>query len=517
MLVWPFILLTLGLTAGLGYVISQVERDKIMQNWEERRCEVPIMTMGSYFKPADDPRTPSQFSKDNFSFCMDRLAKAVTSEVLTPLGNVFTAQSGIAGTISNAMNVIRTIIKAIYDKFMEFISGFMKKYVMVAQQVRAVTLHLKAAFQRANAIVFGMVFMGLTMIQGMMNTMSFVFKVVLIILAIMIILLIILFFILLPFMPIMMGVIAAIVAGAVGAMAGTAASYGSSFCFAPDTLIAMADGTSCNIKDIRLGAVLSDRGVVESVMKMSGKSVKLWNMNGIYVTGSHLVESRPNSNSWHSVATDSRAVKTSYREGYIYCLNTTTHTIPVNTTDGSIITFRDWEELADKDAYGHYEWNYRVLQALNSSKSYKQWADSINSSIYYPAVAPSTYIETPLGNRRICDIHIGDLVYDQNHIPTDVIGIIHSTTRVSKQALLKGTWATNMIYKVAGVWKRMVSNTCESSVSTMGMHLITEEGSFITVDNSASNISTIYRDFTEVGYTQIETINHCVEDRLRIP
>ena len=219
MLVWPFILLTLGLTAGLGYVIAQVERDKIMQNWEGRRCEVPIMTMGSYFKPADDPRTTSQFSKDNFSFCMDRLAKEVTSKVLTPIGNVFTSQSGVAGAISNAMNVIRTIIKAIFDKFMEFISGFMKKYEMVAQQVRVVTLHLKAAFQRANAIVFGMVFMGLTMIQGMMNTMSFVFKVVLIILAIMIILLIILFFILLPFMPIIMGVIAAIVAVAVWAMA----------------------------------------------------------------------------------------------------------------------------------------------------------------------------------------------------------------------------------------------------------------------------------------------------------
>ena len=515
MQVWPFIVLTLGLTIGLGFVIANVEMDKIMDNWTERRCEVSIMAMASYFKPKDDPRTTGQFAKDNMSFCMDSLVKTVTSTVLSPITSVFSSQMNVAGMASNILNVLRKMIATMYEKFLGFIGEFFKKYQRLGNQVRTVTLHLKAAFDRLNAIVLGIVFTGLTVIKGIMNSIDYIFFVVLIILAIMIVLLIILFFILLPFMPIIMSVIIAIIAAAIGAMAGEAASYKASFCFAGQTLVCMADGSRMQIQDIRLGNILAGNICVDSIMKMSGKSVPLWTINGIYVSGSHLVEMLPNVNQWHPVAHDPRARKTQYTDGYIYCLNTSSHTIPIAGIDGTIVQFKDWEELTDDDIFGHFEWNYRVIQALNSSQSYTRWSSSLNSSIHYPALAPYTLIKTPEGSKLLSELHIGDIVYDHVMHPTEVIGVIHVTTCVEKHDM-NNQWATNMLYKDQSdnIWKRMplIQNPVDG---IKGMNLITEDGTFMSVNQAGSNI--IYRDFTEVGYKSIETINVCVENRLRVP
>lgn len=511
MLFWPFMLLTVTLTAGLGYLIAQIERDKVMSNWSNRRCEVAIMTMGSYFKPKDDPRTPSQFSKDNFSFCMDSLVKKVTSQVMTPLGNVFSKQAGSAGIVSQAMNAIRVLLKKIYDAFMEYLSEFFRKYNNIAQQVRTVTLHLKAAFGRVNAMMVSMVYMGLTMIKGMMNTIDFVFKVVLIILGIMVALIILLWFVLFPFIPLVLSVIGAIVAVAIGAMAGTAASYKDSFCFAPDTFIIMKDGSVKPISQIQLGDVLLDGIVVDSVMKMSGKEVLLWSINGVYVTGTHLVK-KENEEGWHPVKDDSRAIRTSYIEGYVYCLNTSTHTIPVQSSQSKLLYFRDWEELEDTDTTGHYEWNYNVIQQLNEGKLNEEWSSQVEGSLEYPSLSPAVYIKTPNGPRKAIDIEIGATVYDQNYNPTQVLGIVRTNTHIPEEHLEENNWATNMIYKDNEIWRRMYSVGKTPLVSVIGINIITEEGTFVAVLN---NNDTILRDFTEVGYTQIEFTNKCVESRLR--
>ena len=504
-------LLTVVLTAGLGYVISKIEREKIMSNWNNRRCQVPIMAMGSYFKPKDDPRTPGQFAKDNFTFCMDSIVKTVTSQVMTPLGNVFSSHTQSAGILQQALNAIRVIIKKIYDAFMEYIDDFLRKYNNIAQQVRTVTLHLKAAFGRVNAMMMSMVYIGLTTIRGMMNTLDFVFKVVLIILGIMVALIILLWFVLFPFIPIVLSVIGAIMAVAIGTMAGTAESYKSAFCFAPGTSIALDNGKCIPIKDVKIGDTLINGIKVDSIMKMSGKGAQLWYIDGIYVTGTHLIETGSGTNRWHPVEQDPRAKKTCYIEGYVYCLNTSSHTIPVCTSNDKLLYFRDWEELDDIDIDGHQEWNANVFQFLNANKPQSEWLNSIGGSLEYPCVSSSTKIKTPDGNRNISEIQVGDMVYDQCMNPTEVLGVICTTTHIPKTVQNDNEWVTNMIYLDGGIWRRINYST-QQLINATGINIITAEGTFIA--KYAEN-EVIYRDFTEVGCDQIEDTNTCVEARLR--
>jgi hypothetical protein len=514
MLVWPFILLTIGLTAVIGYAITQIEKDKVMANWTNRRCDIPIMTMARYFKPPDDPRTPSKFAQDNFMFCMDQLAKRATAIAMKPVQTVMESQVGVSAMLTEVLNTMRKILRVMYDQFLSYMSEYMAKYQAVAGQIRNVTLHLRSAFERVNAALLGTVFMGISTIRGILNSVDFVIKVVMIIMGIMIALIILLFFILFPFLPLIFSVIGAIMAVAVGSVAAEAASFRSGFCFSPNTRVAMIDGTHRPISQLELNDILAGGARVEGILQFSGRRVPLWQLNGVYVSGSHLVESADKPGIWHSVSDDPRATLTQHTEEYIYCLNTTTRVIPVITETGNILRFRDWEELENTDIRGQYEWNFRVMHELNKNVPLAHWGE-IGGANYYPAVSPNLHVATPNGNVPIESIRIGDTVFSDiaKNVPTltTVIGVCHVNTMADTA---NPFWATNTIVKdyECGVWKREMPDANELC-SKMGIHLITESGTFVAY--RCDNSMVTYRDYTEVGYTRIEAVNECVEVRLR--
>ena len=179
-------------------------------------------------------------------------------------------------------------------------------------------------------------------------------------------------------------------------------------------------------------------------MQFSGRNVPLWQLNGIYVSGSHLVESADKPRTWQSVSDDPRATQTTHTEAYIYCLNTTTHCIPVVTDAGTIIRFRDWEELENGDLPGQYEWNFRVMQELNTNDPHAQW-ENIGGPNYYSAVSPIMQIATPNGKVPIASIRIGDTVFADVHggtpTLTTVLGVCNVITMSDAH---NHFWATNV-------------------------------------------------------------------------
>jgi len=98
-------------------------------------------------------------------------------------------------------------------------------------------------------------------------------------------------------------------------------SYGgSSFCFAPDTLIQMADGSEKEIQNIKLGDDTKG-GKVELVVQTLGHDV--YNYKGVEVSGSHWVVE---DGKYIEVETSKHAKPIDDKE-MLYCLNTSDHAI----------------------------------------------------------------------------------------------------------------------------------------------------------------------------------------------
>ena len=507
MLIWPFIFITVALTAVLGYAISQIERKKVMNNWTAYRCSPAVMFTAGMFKPPNDPRSSSTFAGDNFQYCMNDLAETIMSSVLEPLTKVFSGQGYLAQMIGDSVNVIRQILATVYNDFLGFMNDFFRRYSFVSQQLLNTTAHLRAAFQRVNATVLSTVFIGLSLFRGILNSVDFVIKIVLVILGIMVALMIVLFFVLFPFFPLIFSVIGVIVAFAVGSVAAEASNLRGGFCVPGDTMIVVEGGRQVPISSIEP----SPDGPITSVMKFSGKGVQMYLIDGVKVSGAHIIL-QENGEGWHHVRNDPRARPIPDEYEYIYCLNTRSHTIEIVGDSGKSIFLRDWEEIEDGDIKTSIQWSLQVLKYLNRSKSNdmtNKWLHTVHYDNSEALLAAECCVLLPNeGQKAVSEVQIGDFILSEDgRTPTEVLGIIKGygifTEEKRTQNIFKkhenGYWFREN-YRVAGLGRGNYRKE-------IGYNFITSTGTYRT------NIGTV-RDFSEVGMDYLAEFNKIVEETL---
>jgi hypothetical protein len=505
MQVWPFLVLTIGLFFGVGYLIATTEKSVVMQNWPQMRCSVPIMFAASFFKPPGDKRSSGEFAMDNFEFCMKSLVHEVMEIVMAPLFAIFGKHVSMAEVMTDTMNGVRKIMHAIYEAFLSFIEPFLKKFEAVTYQVGIVTQHMRMAFQRVNAMMLAMLFSGLSIIKGFMNAIDFVISVVMIIVAIMVALIIILFFVLFPFIPLILTVLTAVVAVAIGSVAATASSSMGAFCFPPDTLVTLEGGGQKPIAEIQVGDVLTGGAIVQATMVFDGQGAPLWDLEGVIVAGSHRV--RHAALGWPLVQDDPRARPTTAAAPYLYCLTTSNRKIPVfSPVRESIVWFRDWEEMEDGDVDTDLDWNRLVLTILNGVRPVAP-----PSTVDDHLIGRDVRVLTVSGARRLGDIRIGDRVLCNEFETTRVIGIVEGS-RSEQRGGEKG-WSGCLVYDSVTVqWERAPQHS--PSPSPCGRHLITDSGTLLIIAPDTGKITAV-RDHTEVGMGRIHLTYPFVEERIR--
>ena len=503
-IVWPVILLTTGL---LFYAISQyvlMERSTIMNNWAENRCSIPVMFGAYWLKPDSDTRSEGDFAGENFQFCLKEISQNVMKVVMAPFMASFGKQADITKVFTDILNSIKTVIKKMYDEFLSFLDPFFRKFNAITYQIGIVTQKLKAAFQRANASLLSVVFSGISTIKFFNNTIKFAIKVILIILGIMIAIIIILFFVLLPFIPIFITPVILAIMGAVGVIVSAEQSSEadgaqSAFCFEGTTPIKLADGSSKSISQLVLGEELANGASVEGILKLEGTKTPLYSLEGIYVSGSHLVYS---GTKWHSVEQDSRAIPTNTRAPVLYCLNTSNQTIPVLNFKGDTILFRDWEEIDSEDAIGQHGWNRLVAKLLGS-------LENTRTEETFCLMDPTILIPTPKGSKTLYSIELGDEIELSYNNTTRVIGLV--------EGLVTGTggdhWLSSCIEKTYNptVYRRITTLKQDPNETRIGRHVITDSGVLIACVNGRI---LHLRDFTEVGINRIHLTYPFVAERL---
>jgi hypothetical protein len=517
---WPFFLLTFGLLFALALTVAGLERSTVMNNWTARRCDLAVMAASMFFKPADDPRSKGQFAADNFDFCMKSYVDKFMALFMAPVNTVLGKQANIAKSSVDMLSTVRNIATTLSNTFMSYMDSYFKKFNASIYEVSRVIQYLRMAFRRANAVVLSMLYSGISMFRGLLNTVQFVIKVILIICSIMIAIIIILIFVLFPFIPMILAVLGAIVTTVMasamiisGSVADEASGDMSGFCFSETTKIFVKRNNEkllVSVKDVKIGDELEDGGKIITVIQMNGAEVQLYNIDGIIVSGSHLVKGTDGQ--WKCVADDERARPTLEKSSILYCFNTTTRNIPVYSHDiQQNIIFRDWEEIDDNDKEGQKMWTYTILKLLNNDKNYNVWKDTINPESEISLVGSKIKIKTKSGYRIISELDINDLVVDRNGKEQQVLGVINSRVEGVKD---DNKWNTELYELSNGIWIKGVEKYSKADETAIGWTIITETGEFIIWDEDEGK-DKIIRDFTEIGYKEIHKTYPMVISRLR--
>jgi len=500
---WPIILITLGFLSFTSYKYVNMGREEIMANWAESRCNPFVMAAAYYLKPDMDPQSPGDFASSNFQFCMKDIVQDIMALIMAPITFVMEEEASAVNVIMGAFNRFREIITYMMEQFMSFITPFLKKFNDITYQIGIVFQKLKSAFQKANATLFSVVFIGLSFIKTLGNVINLIIKVIFIILDIMIALLIILFFILFPLIPLLIIPVIIAIAGLGGSIGEGARGRQGKFCFVPDTPVVLENGSTCRIDELQLGQRLKGGTTVEGVLLLEGTDTPLFDIEGIHVSGSHLVQGVDGG--WHLVAEDSRAKAVCFRVSRLYCLNTSDRIIPIQNAAGSAVLFRDWEEIAADDEEGMEGWDMLVSRMLGKVMTDKSEVDGT-----FCLMDGSITVPTTQGIKAIQDLRIGDQIELSYNNPTRVIGLVRG--RVAGRGA--PGWLSSCIKKISTatyVRQTTVTKAMDPTDHLIGCHVITESGKLL-ISNHGHIVE--LRDFTEVGAHQIAHTYPFVAKRL---
>ena len=482
----PLFIVTAGLTAGLAAMLVSADIEQIKQNWTTRRCELPVMIMGNLFKPESFKGTASEYSSENMNFCIRQIAKGVMITLLAPVTALLGNQSSVLGVLDTSLNMMRTLLSNAMSSFGKLIDPFYRRFMLIGGNFRIIFQQFLSAMNRVFAISISQLLMGISAFVGMQNMVSFIIKVVMIIMGIIIAIFILLFFVLIPFLPMILTVIGIL------ASVGLAVGGTEVFCFAPQTEVLLQNGLTKPIAKIQVGDKLPNGGTVEGILLTTrNPHIPMYNYNGIYVSGSHIVWE---NKQWITVASSEKGVQVPYDGERLYSLRTTSRDIFTKNLNGDILLFKDWEEIPEGDERTDSEWDILVQHLLGNT--------TINTtpSTTDPLFSPATFVIKDMRLVPLHTIQIGDFIGDNiKGDPTRVMGIYRGEVKMNP-LYLKDKWHTDGVWwKQDENWLRNSEPTPQTKVDKVlvnGLHLITESGTFWV--HSGTHSGTV-RDFTEVG------------------
>ena len=211
----------------------------------------------------------------------------------------------------------------------------------------------------------------------------------------------------------------------------------------------------------------------------------LYELHGIHVTGSHIV--------WDGapvqVAHHPAAKRLAAGERRLFCLNTTSHRIPVQSQAG-ILQFADWEELEEKDLA---TWNAHVFTTLNPGATWNsQDAVLQGEAVFHPA----TMVELPQQRAiELGQLRPGMIVLNAEGQPTRVLGVVEvaaSEVPATNGAMSAAVWRRT---SPRGLWTQ--GSPTSGPAYCAWRSIITEHGTFLLHNGIA------VRDYTDVGIDAI--------------
>lgn len=496
------IVLTLILTAGFAMVVASADIEEIKANWAKRRCEVPVIIAGNLFKPANDPKTPMEFAKDNFQFCLRVLADDVLKVAFAPLMAVAGQQMNAANMMAGPMNSIRAMIAQGMKSFSDIFATQYKQFTAVSVHVSKVWHHIKFAMGRIGAIVTAIVYFGLSASMLVQNTMKLIMNVIMIFIGIMAAMILLIWFGIIPFIGIIITMIVLLATAdsqTGGWISGGNADAGP-FCVDPEADIVMADGSTKSLKSVKTGDIIASKdgakNIVTGILRVDSSLHKIVSIGGVKMSKTHPILYNQR---WMRAGEHPDAILLNIELKELICLNTTLHSATMRGSEDIIVG--DWDEN-DID-----------------SQEWISWVSKILNGIEYPQTPPSTVplcsnsikVSTPENSWVSIDtINIGDRVLGKNGY-TRVVGIYLGTLESKNNSpdwVSDGVW----IYSAkAWVLNKKGLGSDDSSIIIPGRFLITESESFYIKTNNSLQL---VRDFTEVGASRINECYSWFEDEI---
>jgi len=389
----------------------------IKNNWAQERCNPMIMPFASIF---------GYNTKDNFEFCLGKIFNTHSMPFFSSIGGMFSQFTNLLTEIFNSISSLRNVIASLGGGINVVFQEFTERISMFFFKLRISAIHIKTLMGRLYAILFSVMYMGMSGITGMTSfTNTFLF------------------------------------------------SFLNTFCFPKNTILHVKNKGLIEIKDIKIGDILlPSNSRVTATFQFYSKGQPMVRIGSTVVSTNHyvLLNGKPIKSDMHPDALNMGLWNSNEP---LYCLNTSDNHIPIND-----LLFLDYDETTDGDidTMRYIESRINAIKIPTIEYKFKE---------YCPAIGEFTIVKTTHGNKYAKNINIGDILVSGG----EVIGLVkREVSEICR--LYDGTIITpSTLYwnKYTQIWERIgmstkVINTDSEFIEKLETPL--ELISFIVIPNS---------------------------------
>lgn len=448
------ILLALFLTV-VAWIIAELSNYvEIQQNWATYRCSPSVMPFSRFY---------GHDLSETMRFCTSEAVREHAPGVIDPIYQGINKVTGVVEGVYDRVEDVAGGITDLLSGFEKFVVGFFNSFRLIGTRVRMTFIRMKGIFDRVYGVFLAFSFAAISAITFGQNMVCNP---------------------LVTFMGEITGV--------------------DTCCFAPDTPIRMADGTTKAIQHARIGDLLFGKIEVSGLFEFDGTDVPMVNLQkDVCVSANHcvLLDGR-----WIQAGNHPSAKPSAISYPRIYCLNVKKG----NRFCVEGMWFTDYEETDTESVIAESK---RIAEQMLNGHSYKADSHSIIPG-YTLGFDSNMKVAMEDGSWKPIDkIKIGDRLQDSDEVMGVVVERVDASTTCcvpsSKHHRVR-VGSSQMVWS-GREWIR-VGNRLPIETSEDGhlllYHLFVRDN--IPFRVGCDNYSFIVRDYVEVSEAQQPFDNYLI-------
>lgn len=388
----------------VSFIHVRKYRSKIKENWNMNKCKPSIIPFAGMIN-SPPGKSMFDYTTENMNYCMNNILTNISNDFLLPIHYAMSVLNNISGDITKDINYARMKFASFSDNMESITKDVMNRTNGIIMPIQKNAAKMKSAAGKMQAVFISGIYTVVSLFYALMNFLKTMKKLAIATIVILVVMIVALTIasIFVPGLSAVLGIFTAlsVVLGSVAIYTTsniTKIQYISEHCFDENTVLFKKNGRTILMKNVKIGDVLSDGGVVTSKMKFTSQNVNMYEFNGIIVSGNHSIFYK---NNWYKIHELPEAkLITNYKKKSIYCLNTTTKYLVIDD-----FYFSDYDELEEHEIM-------KIREKLNLSKLEKFSKKHIHKHLDGGFIW-NTKLEMDDGfTKNISEIKINDILKD---------------------------------------------------------------------------------------------------------
>jgi len=356
--IWITVVLVVGFFCATAYFYILGHLQPIKADWPVNRCNPAYIPFAGIINPPENG-SAMDYTGENFEYCTQNVLKEITGYFLAPFYYLMTVIRETIDEMRKAADAIRQEFDKVRDALSNITAQIMARVENAIVPLTKMVITARDLFGKTAGVIMTGLYTFMTAYMGLNSIFAIIIDGILAGLILLALLIIPLWAIAWVFPPaaalaiadtaVFVAILALFIifkvflSEVMGIASGDAPPVPA--CFAKGTPLLMKEGKTRAIEEVKIGDVLVDDGVVTGVMKMSSRGQDVYDIDGIYVTGRHRVF-HPEAGLIQAAAHPAATRIHDFREEYVYCVNTSTKRLVINSE-----VYVDWDDLDPMDMY----------------------------------------------------------------------------------------------------------------------------------------------------------------------